>query len=361
MATTRPFAYNTGSRITGTLQVGNLAIGVDNLDYSTNPGGVRWWMGPDEDLGYVIAKQVPSGNQPNKLGKAAYVGFNRSDSLTDSSFLNLVNALSLTAHTFTSASNAKTWLNDNGYWTSWEDSGPTLLADLDASNSSSYPGTGTDWFDLTSNTNDGTLEAGSGTITYGTTNGGEFDLNGGTGTRISFSDNSDLRLSTLTTKVYSLWFNADSVGFLSFSKTLLNKQRGTGGGSTSDGFWMGINSTNQLVARVTSEGGSKVKTISGIGATISIKTWYMATLIVKVSPDANTFKLFIDTTEVGSTDGGGSTVNDTQDLYIGNYDSGIQNAQPFAGKIAEFYVYEGDFTSSDVTTLFNNTKTRFGK
>jgi hypothetical protein len=121
MATTRPFAYNTGSTITGTIQVGNLAIGVDNLDYSTNPGGVRWWMGPDEDLGYVIAKQVPSGNQPNPLGVDAYIGFNRSDSLTDESFLSLVNGLSLTAHTFTVASNAKTWLNDNGYWTSWEE------------------------------------------------------------------------------------------------------------------------------------------------------------------------------------------------------------------------------------------------
>lgn len=36
MATTRPFAYNTGSTINGTLQVGD--IGIDALDYSGDPG-----------------------------------------------------------------------------------------------------------------------------------------------------------------------------------------------------------------------------------------------------------------------------------------------------------------------------------
>ena len=67
MATTRPFAYNTGSTIDGTTQVGNIAIGVSDQDYSQNPGGVKWWMGPDEDLGYVIAHEVPAGDQPTQI------------------------------------------------------------------------------------------------------------------------------------------------------------------------------------------------------------------------------------------------------------------------------------------------------
>lgn len=41
MSTSRPFAYNTGSTISGTIQIGNLAIGVDNLDYTGGVGGVR--------------------------------------------------------------------------------------------------------------------------------------------------------------------------------------------------------------------------------------------------------------------------------------------------------------------------------
>ena len=67
MATTRPFSYNTGSLIGGTDQVDNLAIGTSEQDYSLNPGGVTWWNGPDEDLGYVIAYEVPLDNHPTSL------------------------------------------------------------------------------------------------------------------------------------------------------------------------------------------------------------------------------------------------------------------------------------------------------
>ena len=67
MATTTPLAYNTGSPIAGTSQIGNLAIGITDQDYSSNLGGVPWWMGPDEELGYVIAVPVPSNTQPTFL------------------------------------------------------------------------------------------------------------------------------------------------------------------------------------------------------------------------------------------------------------------------------------------------------
>ncbi len=58
MSTSRPFAYNTGSTISGTIQLGDLAIGVDQLDYTGGVGGVRWWEGPDEDLPVSVLKEV---------------------------------------------------------------------------------------------------------------------------------------------------------------------------------------------------------------------------------------------------------------------------------------------------------------
>ena len=93
MATTRPFAYNTGSTIDGTTQIGNIAIGVSDQDYSLNPGGVKWWMGPDEELGYVVISEVEPGTQPTEVGLGAYLGFWRSTDLTDQSFLNLMNVI----------------------------------------------------------------------------------------------------------------------------------------------------------------------------------------------------------------------------------------------------------------------------
>ena len=117
MPTTRKFAYNTGSIITGATQYGSLAIGVTLSSFSDNPGGVKWWNGPDEDLGYVIAHTVPSGNQPNPNGLTCSVGFWRTNGLNDQSFLTLVRQT--TGQSFATASNAATWLNTNGYWTSW--------------------------------------------------------------------------------------------------------------------------------------------------------------------------------------------------------------------------------------------------
>jgi hypothetical protein len=120
MSTSRPFAYNTGSLIPGTDQVGDIAIGVDSFDYTLQPGGIQWWNGPDEDLGYVIAHTTPSGNQPNPLNIPAYVGFWRSNSKTEESFIDIVNYVANGEETFNSGNDAKTWLNNNGYWTSWD-------------------------------------------------------------------------------------------------------------------------------------------------------------------------------------------------------------------------------------------------
>ena len=126
MATTRPFAYNTGSTIDGTTQIGNIAIGVSEQDYSLNPGGVKWWMGPDEDLGYVIAHEVQTGDHPTPVDVDSYLNFWRSKHLTDQSLLDLLNALSITdgLSPFTDANDAKTWLNNNGHFTSYGEGAP---------------------------------------------------------------------------------------------------------------------------------------------------------------------------------------------------------------------------------------------
>ena len=64
MSTARPFAYNPGSPISGTIQVGDLAVGVPTDGFTSNP---VFWNGPDEELGYVIAVPVSGNTQPTPL------------------------------------------------------------------------------------------------------------------------------------------------------------------------------------------------------------------------------------------------------------------------------------------------------
>ena len=116
MATSRPFAYNTGSTISGTLQFGNLAVGTPTSGVTGSP---QWWNGPDEELGYVIAESVSGNTQPTPVsGVSASVGFFRSTALTESSFIQTAQAVSRT-QTFASGNDAYLWLTGNSYWTSW--------------------------------------------------------------------------------------------------------------------------------------------------------------------------------------------------------------------------------------------------
>ena len=127
MATTRPFAYNTGSTIDGTVQIGNIAIGVSDQDYSLNPGGVKWWMGPDEELGYVIVHEVEPGDHPTPIEVDSYLNFWRSTDLTEQSLVNLLNSIPITdgLPPFTSINDAQDWLSNNNHFTTYGNDLPT--------------------------------------------------------------------------------------------------------------------------------------------------------------------------------------------------------------------------------------------
>lgn len=127
MAITRPFSYNTGSTITGTIQVGNLAVGTPTSGFPAT--GLFWWDGPDEDLGYVIAAPNSGNTQPTSLiGVTASVQFYRTKTFLENEFINLSQFVSNkfgTPQTFSTGDDASTWLTNNGYWNSWISTAPT--------------------------------------------------------------------------------------------------------------------------------------------------------------------------------------------------------------------------------------------
>ena len=136
MPTSRAFAYNPSlSAPTGATQFGNLAI--QSTGWTAGCGGLQWFNGPDEDLGYAIG--YPYGG-PKTSGSVSQVvsgtsvGFRRTSTFSDATFLSTV--LNLTGQSFLTASNAKTYLNNNGYWTSYTN--PTLAGSLLFNGSSQY-------------------------------------------------------------------------------------------------------------------------------------------------------------------------------------------------------------------------------
>ena len=117
----RPFAYNPGSLIPGTEQVGSLSIGAPTSGFTNNP---QYWNGPDEELGYVIAQSVSGNTQPTEIpGVFASVGFFRTNTFDDNEFVQLANTVSNS--NYTTASEASLGLTANGYWNSFIPVTPT--------------------------------------------------------------------------------------------------------------------------------------------------------------------------------------------------------------------------------------------
>lgn len=136
--TVRPFAYNpqVGSPaevIPGTIQYGDIAIGVDNLLYSANPGGVTWFMGPDEDPGWVICAPVPAGDHPTPSGDVGTVRFWRSKTKDDEGFLMIANYVSLKNEfgaTFSTVTEAADRLELEGFWTNYVADIPSVFNEI---------------------------------------------------------------------------------------------------------------------------------------------------------------------------------------------------------------------------------------
>ena len=378
MSVTRPFAYNTGSTISGTEQVGDLAIGIDDIEYSTNYGGVQWWMGPDEDLGYVITFPISGGTQPNPLNIPAFVSFKRSETKTEGSFVSFVN--SLFNQTFTTGSECKIYLNNNGYWTSWIDVTPTptmtptptvtptltptptptitpspspvsggivqdnLFVKLDASNYTS----GT-WTDETGNGNNATING----ATWQSTDGGIFDLDG-TNDNISIPHNSSLSLSTTIQKTIQVWVKFDALGGLNQQIPVFGK---LSSGFAFDGYWGGLFSNGGVIRCVTN--GTAVQRISNSTLTVTTNTWYLMTFISQITSTSNTTKVYINETEYITAAHGNDGYNESNPLYLGWIGSGVSSLY-LNGKIGACYFYTKGLSPSEVSTNFNVTKTKYG-
>jgi len=136
MALSRPFAYYpSSSPIPGTTEYGDLIVGNVDVDYSSDYGGVKWWGGPNEDLRYIIGNARPGGQPvPSGVTGPGTVGFwgTPLGEKTEGAFLNLANYVgSLEGQPpFATTNDAVTWLNNNGYYTSYIIPSPTPTSTL---------------------------------------------------------------------------------------------------------------------------------------------------------------------------------------------------------------------------------------
>lgn len=224
-----------------------------------------------------------------------------------------------------------------------------LFLQLDASNSSSYPGSGSTWFDLTGNNNNATING----ATYTETDGGIFDLNGSSN-NIQIPHVSSLSLSPSTQKTIQVWVKFDALPGLNQQIPVFGKLSNS---FAFDGYWGGLFSNGGVVRCVTN--GTGIQRISNSTLTVTTDTWYLFTFISQITSTANTTKVYINETEYITTAHGTDGYNESNPLYLGWIGSGV-GALYLNGKIGACYFYTKGLSVAEISQNYNATKTRYG-
>jgi hypothetical protein len=348
--TTTPVGYNPSlSPIPGTTQVGNLSVGISDQEYSGNPGGITYWMSPDQDLGYVIAKPIPSGNQPfnPSIGStSAYIGFNRTPDFTDSSFISLAESISKdygSPQIFISGVQASTWLTSNGFWNTYV----TPILSLDAGNTGSYPGSGTIWTDLIGGK---TFILTNGPV-YSSDNGGKiiFDADNN---QYAISDSSLPSLQNWTVAVWHYYTGTNNPGPYGGNSPciIVEKWPNTNGvlnyalGSLAD--------NNPNLSAGFFDGDWE---ITPSGYILSENNWYY----IVGTYDGSTINLYVNSELVAQSDYVGSpSAGEGGIVLMRRWDD--PPGGNWGGDLSTVDIYDRALDSSKIIEYWNSTKSRYG-
>jgi len=221
---------------------------------------------------------------------------------------------------------------------------PNLIMYLNASDTTSYPGTGTTWFDLTPNGYDGTIS----NSTWNAT--GYFPFNGSSS--IVRSTALGAAFSGQTTLSIAGWFQISA----STARMTIASFSNTSVGSTD--LWIGFNANGNTIAlRNAVQGASSFLQIDNSGSSnLRDGNWHQ----VVFTADSGGNHVYVDGLELTGMNYtyGSSSTNIQMPLInqfsIGaNQDSSASGGQWFLnGNISKVNVYDTALTSTEVNTLF---------
>jgi hypothetical protein len=211
-----------------------------------------------------------------------------------------------------------------------------LVLYLDAANTKSYPGSGTNWIDLSGNGNNGTLVG----ATFSNSNSGIISLNG-VDNYISVPDSISWNFTTSVTVECWIYINSYGPGGVMF----MHQQNGTDVGGFE--FW----SQNNNLIRFNKNSSENIITSSAV---FSTGRWNHVVATVEGSIG----KIYLNSTLVGGTSIATLPDDVSGQLRIGGYSN--VGFYELNGKISQVRIYKNkSLSSSEVLQNYNATKNRF--
>lgn len=209
---------------------------------------------------------------------------------------------------------------------------------LDASLSTSYPGTGTTWYDLSGNINNGTLYSG---VAY---DGGAIKALtfNGTSSYIRVPNSSNINPATNGVFSISVWIKPDTLS-TTWYRGILRQET-----YLASGYRFGIYSDGRVNFWTTQSGG----TLSTMTTSNNLVAGQWANIVVVY--DNQNAKIYINSVLSGT--GSGTYISGSNNLDIGQIIS-----ENFSGSMAEIRLHNNKALSeNDIKSDFNGQKARFG-
>jgi hypothetical protein len=217
-----------------------------------------------------------------------------------------------------------------------------IVASYDLNNLTSYPGTGTTVYDLSGNGKNLTL---SNTTYYDGASYNSLVFNAASPSIANYNGSLGVPTSppvfTFFMWIKTTSFNASTDVFFCYGKD---------GNPSIGGIPLLISRLGGNNVAYTEFGSGKAAIAPGTPTVLNEWTNYC------ITSDGTTYKLYIDGSLVGSAALSGSEINTPEKLTIGNFDGG---GFPCNLEFNLLNVYDSAVSAGDITTLYNNTVTRF--
>ena len=325
-------AYNGGTYLSSALSTGRISIAVNN---SVDQTGRIWCATCGVCYEYTLIVDSFYLGKTNEFNSRPMCFCTASPNEID--LIDAINKIAIQkgAGPFLDMSTAMAWVRTEGLFVINQNypSITTLnqVMLLDAGLTASYPNQGTNWYNMSSTSNNGTL---SGGIVWDTNLRGSLNFNGTTGV-VTFSSTSNIPVANSNYTI-SVWFNPDTLG----TKGLIG--------------WGGYGTNNAVNAiRLTATGIENVWGGNDLSVTTSISTgsWHN----VVATFDGTTRVLYLDGVQIGSDTPTNHNVTTSSNMTVGRTDA----SQYFDGKISFVQVFNSAITSQQVLQNYTNFNTRY--
>ena len=218
----------------------------------------------------------------------------------------------------------------------------SLVLNLDASNSASYPGTGTTWLDLSGNGVNATLVNG---VSYSSANGGSLVFDG-SNDFVRVGPVSNTGTSTVSVS-FGLWVNPSSTSGNIMSMSNSNPQGGWNMppiAASSQRFRGKIWSNNLLLST----------------SNYILNNWYYLVLVYDYP--SRTQKFYVNGVLQDSQSGVDYDASGVDNyIFLGQSNPGADNTGMFSGRISSLQIYGGKALSDiEVLQNFNSSKSKYG-